>query len=61
MKEKKQYCVWYEVVNLETRKTEKRILVSGVDFKRAHTVKREHKHICAMHVSRWMPSVKIGG
>lgn len=55
MTKKKVYCVWYEIVNLETRKTEKRILVKNVDFKTAHTVKRNHKHICLIHVSRWMP------
>lgn len=54
MTEKKRYCVWYEKVDLETRRTEKVVLVKDVDFKTAHAIKRDHKKICAMHVSRWL-------
>ena len=58
-KQKKQYCVWYEVVNEQERKTEKRILKSGLDWRTAHMVKRNHQKICAMHVSRWMPCGEV--
>ena len=48
---KKTYYVWYEIVNLETRKTEKRILQTGLDYKTALAVKRDHEKICSMHVT----------
>jgi len=48
----KYYDVTYEIVNLKTRKTEKRIFVSGIDYKSALAIKRNHKKICAMRVKR---------
>ncbi|RJQ32800.1 MAG: hypothetical protein C4589_00260 [Peptococcaceae bacterium] len=50
-KPKKLYDVWYEVVNLKTRTLEKRFLQTGLDYKSAKAVKRNHNHICAMHIA----------
>lgn len=48
--QKKSYDVWYETIDLATRRIVPHTIATNVDWKTALMIKRIHKRICAMTI-----------